>query len=88
MTNDPRTAIREFILGRYPRLSISDSDDIFALGVVSSLFAMELVVFVEAEFTLSIPHDELRMDNFRSVDAMSALAQRLMNVPEEQVRVT
>jgi acyl carrier protein len=69
-------------------MSIEDGDDIFALGIVSSLFAMELVVFVEAEFNLSVPHDELRMDNFRSVDAMSEVAHRLTNARDGQVPVT
>ena len=39
--------ITEFIQGRFPSLTIAPDDDVFALGFVNSLFAMELVMFLE-----------------------------------------
>ncbi|MGC4897462.1 acyl carrier protein [Micromonospora sp. DT31] len=76
-----RTQIREFIASRYPQQEIADADDIFALGYVNSLFAMELVVFLEKAFRTTIPNGELRIDNFRSVDQMVALFERLRAAP-------
>jgi len=55
-----------FVRGRYPDAQISGSDDIFALGFVNSLFAMELVMFIEKEFAVTIPNGELQIDNFRT----------------------
>jgi acyl carrier protein len=69
--------IRDFIVARYPTAELDDGDDIFALGYVNSLFAMELVVFVESHFEISIPNDELKLDNFRTVKAMTDLVGRL-----------
>ncbi|GAA3025405.1 MULTISPECIES: acyl carrier protein [Streptosporangium] len=69
--------ILEFIRGRYPQAEIDESQDIFALGFVNSLFAMELVMFVEKTFDVVIPNEELRIDNFRTADAMSRLVSRL-----------
>jgi methoxymalonate biosynthesis acyl carrier protein len=51
--------------------------DLFASGVVSSLFAMELVVFVEGTFDIEVEGADLAIDNFRSVRAMSSLVTRL-----------
>lgn len=51
--------------------------DLFDSGVVSSLFAMELVVFVESTFGVTIEGADLAMDNFRSVRSMSSLVTRL-----------
>lgn len=51
--------------------------DLFASGVVSSLFAMELVVFVEGTFDVAVEGADLSMDNFRTVRAMSSLVTRL-----------
>ena len=51
--------------------------DLFASGVVSSLFAMELVVFVESAFDIAVEGPDLALDNFRTVRAMSALVTRL-----------
>ncbi|MEU4576511.1 acyl carrier protein [Nonomuraea sp. ATR24] len=72
-----KTQILDFIRGRYPQAEIDESQDIFALGFVNSLFAMELVMFVEKTFGVTIPNEELRIDNFRTADAMSALVARL-----------
>jgi methoxymalonate biosynthesis acyl carrier protein len=66
-------ALFEFIEGRFPEIKLADGDDIFALGFVNSLFAMELVLFVETTFSFTIPNEALRLDNFRSVRAMTAL---------------
>jgi methoxymalonate biosynthesis acyl carrier protein len=51
--------------------------DLFASGVVSSLFALELVVHVESAFGVTIDGPDLKLDNFRTVDAMTELVLRL-----------
>ncbi len=70
------TAVREFIQRSFHGVHIANSDDIFALGFANSLFAMQLVAFVEKEFAIEIDSDDLEIDNFRSVDAISALVER------------
>ena len=68
--------IHAFVSGRYPQAEISAQQDIFALGFVNSLFAMELVMFIEKTFAITIPNDELKIDNFRTVDSMAELVGR------------
>ena len=68
--------VREFIQRSFHGVEFANSDDIFALGFANSLFAMQLVAFVEKEFAIEIDSDDLDMDNFRSVDAISALVER------------
>ena len=68
--------VREFIGRSFHNAQFADSDDIFALGFTNSLFAMQLVAFVEQQFRIEIDSDDLEIDNFRSVDAISALVQR------------
>ena len=73
----PRDAIREF-LGRHLRMqAVRDEDDIFATGLVSSLFAMQLVTFVEKQFRITVEPAELKLDNFRSVVAIAAFVERV-----------
>ena len=69
--------IRDFVLKRFPGVDLEDDVDIFTLGFVNSLFAMELVMFLEQEFSLKIPNEEMRLDNFRTVDGMTELVARL-----------
>ena len=65
-----------FITSRFPQAGVTESADIFSLGYVNSLFAMELVMFIEKTFAITIPNDELRIDNFRTVEAMTSLVGR------------
>lgn len=76
-TSDNRQQILDFISDRYPQVTIEPDQDIFQLGFVNSLFAMELVMFVETTFGTRIPNDELRIDNFRTADSMAELVDRL-----------
>ena len=83
MTNEHRGPIRDFIGERFPQAQLCDEDDIFELGFVNSLFATELVMFVEETFRLTIPNEELTRENFSSVTAMSELIDRLLSVGAE-----
>lgn len=68
--------VRGFIERSIPGRQIGDGDDIFASGFINSLFAMQLVAFVEKTFGIEIDSDDLELDNFRSIDAISALVER------------
>lgn len=74
--SETKKQILEFVRGRYPQAQISESQDIFALGFVNSLFAMELVMFIEKTFGITIPNDELKIENFRTADSMADLVGR------------
>jgi methoxymalonate biosynthesis acyl carrier protein len=58
------------------KLSWTPDQDLFASGVVSSLFAIELVVFVEQTFGLAVDGPDLTLDNFRSARAIAELVAR------------
>lgn len=73
-------AVREnltaFLQQRLARPVAADVD-LFAAGLVSSLFALELVVHVESAFGVTVAGPDLKLDNFRTVQAMTALVLRL-----------
>ncbi|WP_433654429.1 acyl carrier protein [Nocardia sp. CA-128927] len=77
MFTDARSEIREFVAKRFPEGRLQDDHDIFESGFVNSLFAMELVMFIEQRLGDRIPNDELMLDNFRTVDVMTDLVGRL-----------
>lgn len=52
---------------------VADTDDIFELGYVTSLFVMQLVTFLEKEFDLTIGPADLEFERFRTVTAMATL---------------
>lgn len=76
-----RTRLREFV-GRFFRgHDLQDGEDIFASGYVNSMFAMQLVQFVESDFGICVESEDLELDNFRSIDAMSAFVERKLGAP-------
>ena len=68
--------IKDFLHRHLRGAKIRDADDIFLMGLVNSMFAMQLVDFTEKQFGIEIDADDLHLDNFRSVDALSALVER------------
>jgi methoxymalonate biosynthesis acyl carrier protein len=64
-------------LERKTRQQVGTGTDLFKSGLVSSMFALELVVHVESEFGITIEGPDLTLDNFRTVDAMTELVLRL-----------
>lgn len=63
--------IRQHI-ARSVRVPIEDDSDIFELGLVDSLFGLQLVAFVEQEFGITVEDDDLDIANFCSIAALSA----------------
>jgi acyl carrier protein len=66
---DITTRIRKFLSRAIPG-EISDDDDIFELGMVDSLFAMQLLVFIEREFGITAERCDLDIKNFSSIGAV------------------
>jgi methoxymalonate biosynthesis acyl carrier protein len=73
---DNKTQIREFVSKFFRGHALADNEDIFASGFVNSMFAMQLVQFVESTFGITVESDDLEIDNFRTLDAIEALVAR------------
>ena len=68
--------IKEFLSRFFKNHDLKPEEDIFALGFVNSLLAMQLVTFVEKEFGIHVEDEDLDLDNFRSIQAISNLVAR------------
>ena len=68
--------IKEFLSRFFKNHDLQPEEDIFALGFVNSLLAMQLVQFLEKEFGIAVADEDLDLDNFRTVAAMDALVER------------
>jgi acyl carrier protein len=63
--------IRGYIQENVGTSDIEDDLDIFETGIVNSLFAIELMTFLEKSFSIKVTMDDLDMENFKSVNAAS-----------------
>ncbi len=71
-----QSKIKEFLSRFFKNHDLQPEEDIFALGFVNSLLAMQLVAFVEKEFDVRVEDEDLDLDNFRSINAISRLVER------------
>ena len=71
-----RSKTREFVAGFCRNKDLADDHDIFALGFVNSLFAMQLVLFLEKEFQITIENEDLEIENFNTLNAIASLVER------------
>ncbi len=65
------TTVREFLCQFISETNISDDQDLFQSGLVNSLFAMQLVIFLEKEYGFQVANEDLDIKNFRSLSAIS-----------------
>ncbi|MCP5046297.1 MAG: acyl carrier protein [bacterium] len=72
----PRDIIRNYIMENVNMSELDNDLDIFETGVVNSLFAIELMTFLEKAFSIKVTMDDLDMDNFKTVNATSDFVQR------------
>jgi methoxymalonate biosynthesis acyl carrier protein len=75
-------ALTGFLAGR-AGAPVEPDQDLFASGLVSSMFAMQLVVHLEESYGIAIVGPELKLDNFRTVQAMARLVMRLRDGSDE-----
>ena len=74
-TQTYQTEIREFLETFIAEDDFEDSDDIFEMGLVSSLMAMQLVLFVEKRLDTKLDGTDLDFANFRTIDRIATLMQ-------------
>jgi methoxymalonate biosynthesis acyl carrier protein len=72
---DTRQRIRQYLSEAIP-FEVGDDEDLFERAIVDSLFAMQLVTFVEQEFSITAEPTDLDINNFCSVSAMTNFVER------------
>ena len=70
------------ILNRDMGLGVTSPDtDLFESGILDSFALVNLLLHIEARFNMTVPLEQLNLDSFRSVGAITAfLAARRQNV--------
>lgn len=81
MSTDNRARIAGYLSRFIPVHDLKDDDDIFELGFVSSMFAMQLVSFVEHEFGITVENEDMELEYFRSIGALDAFVTRKLSAP-------
>ena len=69
---DVRETLRQFVTRSVNFPDLTDDDDLFESGLVNSLFAIQLMTFIEKTFGVEVDADDLDIKNFRSIEAATS----------------
>ena len=67
-----KDTVRRFILSSISIAKLNDDDDLFESGIVNSLFAVQLMTYIEKTFAIEVAMDDLDIENFKSLNATTA----------------
>ena len=74
--NGVKESVKRFILSSISIAHLGDNDDLFESGIVNSLFAVQLMTFIEKTFAIEVGMDDLDIENFKSLNAATAFVER------------
>jgi acyl carrier protein len=74
--NGIKETVKRFILSSIAVADLDDDDDLFESGIVNSLFAVQLMTFIEKTFAIEVEMDDLDIENFKSLNAATAFIVR------------
>lgn len=72
---------QERIMGFFNSKGINDIEndtDLFKGGYVNSLFALEVVMFLEKEFKIKIKNKDITEKNFKTVNSMAEVVEKYL----------
>jgi len=71
-----RETVKRFILSSINIPQLDSDDNLFESGIVNSLFAVQLMTFIEKTFAIELGTDDLDIENFKSLNATTAFVLR------------
>ena len=75
-TSGVKETVRRFILSAINVADLDDDDDLFESGLANSLFAVQLMTFIEKTFAIEVGMEDLEIANFKSLNAAAAFVAR------------
>jgi acyl carrier protein len=80
-STNAKEIVRNFINNSINIDTLGDDDNLFESGLINSLFAVQLMTFVERKFSIEIGMDDLDIENFKSISATAAFVARKYGGP-------
>jgi len=72
----PAHKVRAFLARYFRNQELRDDEDMFAKKIINSVAAMDLVLFIEKQFSIRLEPGDLKLDNFRTIGAIVAMIER------------
>lgn len=72
--------IKDFLSNHINIENLGLNEDIFLSGYVNSLFAMQLVMFVETNFGIKVNNEDLEIKNFNTIINLSTYVEKKLDI--------
>ena len=72
---DRKTALIEFVKNEVMRnknAKLNENEDLLSAGILDSLAILQLVAFIEDQFGIKVPDEDVVFENFQSINALTA----------------
>lgn len=76
---DIKDKIMEFFKMNNKAEGLTDDTDLFKGGYVNSLFALQMVMYLEDTFKIKIKNKEITEKNFKTIDSIAQVVQRALD---------
>jgi acyl carrier protein len=76
---DTVSRIREFVLQKFPlarKRKVTNHDNLLESGIIDSLGVLDLVTFLQEEFSVAVADDDLTPENFQNIECMAQFVER------------
>jgi methoxymalonate biosynthesis acyl carrier protein len=74
--NQINETVRAFLNRHIRNHDLQDDEEIFTSALFNSLFAMQLVLFLEKEYQITVENEDLDLKNFNTLNAISDFVTR------------
>jgi acyl carrier protein len=74
--NDRRARIQAFLTTYLRDPHLPGDKNFFEAGLADSLFATQLVMFIETDFNITVSNEDLEIENFSSLDGLDRFVAR------------
>lgn len=76
MDTEIKQELQAFFKRSIPKHEVTEDEDIFVAGYVSSLFVMQMVLFCEKTFDITFSNQDLDIENFRTMNSVARLIEQ------------
>jgi len=76
---DASSRIREFLLQKFPlarKRKVANDENLLESGVIDSLGILEIVEFLQREFSVAVSDEDLTPENFQNIECMAQFVER------------
>lgn len=70
-----KETVKSFLVRNFRKEDLADDLDFFAAGIANSLFSMQLIMFLENEFDITVENEEMELVNFSSLNNITAFVE-------------